>query len=181
MRLPWCVQPDVHAAAESLRKSDVVLLNVDDAHRIAQGAPGGEDAAYQLLATLVPGVRFAAVDDLQRPCTGGYPAQPVEVGKEEVGALVGCCPAGEADGQNCRIELHAGSALHLVEQVAFCRDVGIANLVQGDAHCVTQVPAVVAPFRYVTVKEAAEGRGSPGHRMDPVGDGVDGVTREHVL
>ena len=69
------------------------------------------DAANEIFAAGVVRVRLAAEDDLQRTDARRDLGEPLEVGEEQVGALVRRGAPREADREHLRIERDAGAAL----------------------------------------------------------------------
>ena len=83
----------------------VVVLEDEDAAAELRRAAAGEDRLDHLLAGPVGRVGLAGEDELDRPVgVVDEAGEPVHVGEEERGPLVGGEAAGEADRQDLRIE-----------------------------------------------------------------------------
>ena len=107
-RHPRQVEPEVHALHQQVGQVHVVVL--EERHPALELGVAGElvDALEHFLARVVGRVGLAGEDDLHRaPRIDQQPAQPLEVAEDQVGALVGGEPAGEADGERRRIEQRA--------------------------------------------------------------------------
>ncbi len=105
------VQPDVDALHEVARDAHVVVLEDEG----TAGQPGRlralEDVADDALPGPIGGMRLAREDDLDRALlVPQQPRQPLLVAEQERRSLVGREAAGEADGQDVRVE-HALDAL----------------------------------------------------------------------
>ena len=97
----------------------------------------------------LPGSSFGwalpAVDHLQAP--PGDAAQPLQVGEEQVGALVGRGAAREAEGQHVRGEAPPGALLDDAEQAALGRLVRLPELLVGDGADAHEQLRLVRPAR----------------------------------
>src|SRR5258708_3399456 len=87
----------------------LIVLEVDDFHQLAESLACAEDAADQLLASAVVRMRLAPEDDLQPSDIPGDRREPLDVGEDQVGALVWRRASCEADRHHCRVEYDAGS------------------------------------------------------------------------
>src|SRR5690606_6769436 len=99
----------------------VVVLDEEDA--AAQGLALGQlkEVLDQLLSGLVGGVGLAGEQYLDRPPgVADEPAEPVEVGEQQPGLLVGREAPREADGQNFGVE-HSLDRAELVRREAVAR------------------------------------------------------------
>ena len=105
--------------------------------------------------------------------------QPVRIGKEQAGALVGGHAAGKAQREHARVEHLSGARANLGQQRLLGLFVRMENLVLGQVDRVAQEEVVATPGGNVFVQQLLEGLANPGGRMHSVGDGVDGKLREH--
>ena len=198
------VEPDVAALHEGPAHLDVVVLEEDE---LAPELPVGqrEEAPHDLLPLAVGGVRLAGEQELHRPCgVGDDRAQPVEVGHDQEGPLVGGEAAGEADGEGVGVEerlhlpqlvgaqavarrLHAHPLAHEADEPLLLRAVGgpqggvggLADLLPGLGLEQPLLPGRVDVLRV----EGAHLRAHPARGVDAVRDVADGLraaVREEV-
>jgi hypothetical protein len=123
---------------------------------------------------------FAAIDNLDRADLPSDGAQAIGIREEQVRAFVGTGAAGESDGEDFGIELRAGAALDLVEEVLLRFLVSGANFFERNADGVAKVVVVGALSGEVFVEELTERLRGPRERVHAVGDGADRVSWEHA-
>ena len=82
------------------------------------GELGGifDDLLDERLAGLVLGMGLAGIENLQAAGLGGDLQQPLGIGEQQVGALVGGGAAGKAQREHLGIEHQAGARGHLGQQ-----------------------------------------------------------------
>ena len=101
----WVVEPDVDSLDEVAAYVDVVVLDEDELVGELAVAHHLGDLLEDLLARLVEGMGFAGEDELHWALgVVDHGRESLDVGKEEVGALVSGKAAGEADGEGIRGE-----------------------------------------------------------------------------
>jgi hypothetical protein len=174
------VKPHIYPGAERPRQCQIVLLQVRDGHVAFERRSRLEHSADLLLAALVVRMRLAREHHLERPRHAGNSPQSVRIGEQQVGPLVRRDPAREPERQRVRIESRAGPPFHLRQQVALARGVRGEDFDRREADGVAKIEIVSPPLPEVPVIQRAERVGRPGEGVDPVGDRVDRVVREHA-
>ena len=157
--------------------------------------------------TFCPGsvgrVRLAGEDDLERALgVPQHPGQPVDVGEQQPGPLVGREPAGEADRQDRRVErgielgqhgrrlavageLAAQPALGEMRELALLAQVRVPQVARRDALDALPEAAllrgrveVVEVGVEVALEQVRDRGADPGRSVDAVGDAQDLVVRD---
>ncbi len=107
---PGRVEPHVRSLHEVARHHEVVVLDEDRAATELLALAEAHHCLHHLLAFAVARMGLAREDDLHRPLRVEQdPLQPLQVGQDQVGALVGGEAAGEADGESAGVEHAAGT------------------------------------------------------------------------
>ena len=163
----------------------VQVVVVEEHHALADdlGRLEAEQALQDALGLLVAGMGLAGEHDLDGPVAGQQRQRPVGIADQQIQALVGGHPAGEADRQHLGIE-GAGGGVDVAAQIAAAEPVGDAAgahvLDELGALATTRLPqlrgrelpppgpdlrvgGVVAPvLGQVAVKQLAHRRAQPG-------------------
>ena len=171
------VEPDVYTAGHRQAGVHVVVFNEGHGDVVGHLSCRCEDVPNQLFSALVFRVRFSTEHELDTVGPDG--SEPFEVAEDQVGALVGCEAACEANGQTVFVEFHTGGGADEFSEHA---PVGLAGLQQGfigQATGVAQLTGIFLPTWQVRVEQRTHLRGCPGDVMDAVGDGGDVGASKH--
>src|SRR5207249_11908561 len=101
----WCVKPNVHSGSDLSAKLEIVIVKEHDRHSFAQGFFRVENPANDVLPTGIIRVGLAGVDNLEVSRVLGNLPEPIEIGQDQVGALVSCCTSCETNCKSLRIKL----------------------------------------------------------------------------
>ena len=133
------------------------------------------------LAGVIGGVGLAGEEDLQSAEFLGEGFEAWAIVEEQVDSLVGGDAAGEAEGEDVGVEVNAGAGFDGGEEALLAEGVSGGDDAGIDAVERAEVLVIVTPLGNLFVEELLEGLREPGGCVDAVGDGVDGVLREHLL
>src|SRR5581483_7768692 len=109
----------------------------------------------------------------------GNSFEALQVGKQEVRALVGRNSSRKAQSKDVLAHLQPGLFADMSEQFRLCQHMRFENLAGGDALSVAKTEVVLPPVGDVMVVERLKGRRRPGSSVHPIGDRVNLVSSEH--
>jgi hypothetical protein len=96
---------------------------------------------------------FAGENDLKRAGAYGDFAQSIDIGKKQIGPLVGGGAPGEAQGQYLHVHGHPRLLFYRGEQRGFGYRVGFPNLAPGYTERVAQTEIILSPAGNVMIVE----------------------------
>ncbi len=111
------VQPQVHAGRDLTANFEIVFVQKNHGHIFAQRFFGVKDAPDDVFASVVVRMRLAGENNLKFSSALGDLAQAIEVGKNQVGALVSGGAPREADGERIGLEAEPGLLSHGLEEL----------------------------------------------------------------
>ena len=124
-------------------------------------------------------MRFASEENLQSAGLIGDPEQPLGIGEEQAGALVGCGAARKAEGEHAWIEDQSGTCGDLSQKRFLGAVMSVEDFLFGQIDGVAEEEIVASPRRDVRIQHLLHGLGDPCGRMNTVCDGVDVELGEH--
>src|SRR5205823_14137235 len=98
-------------------------------------------------------MRLTGIDNLEVTGVFGNLAQAIEVGKNQVRALVTRGAPGETDRKNLGVQMEARLLADFFKQFVFSDEVRRPHIFRGQAQRASQTEIVFAPRRNVAVKE----------------------------
>jgi hypothetical protein len=103
------------------------------------------------------------------------------IGQHQTGALVRRRPPSESERERVEIQAGVGLVVHVLDQRLFVPAMSVPHLFTRQADRVAQAGIVRAPTRDVPVEELPDRLRGPRRDVNPVGNRIDPVVREHVL
>src|SRR5713101_4016285 len=142
-------------------------------------------------------MRLAGINNLELAGVLGNLPETIEIGQDQVGALVSCCAARETDRESLRLKLEASLLAHRLEQIELGDQMSRPNFFRGQAQRAASCksgkfcPACKTRFSKSAVGASFKSRNSvwPGNtrvrysigkRSCPAGTGVC-VVKTHLL
>src|SRR5712692_8634164 len=123
---------------------------------------------------------LAGINNLELAGVLGNLPETIEIGQDQVGALVSCCAARETDCESFGIKLEASLLAHRLEQIVLGNQMSRPDFLRRQAQRTPQTVVVLTPRRNIAVKELLKRRRSPCPGVHAVGDGLDRGTRKHL-
>src|SRR5260370_42386179 len=125
-------------------------------------------------------MRLAGINDLEVAGGLGNLPKAIEIGQDQVGALVSRCAARKTDREGIGIKLKAGLLANRLEQIVLGDQMRGPDFLRRQAQRAPQTVVVLAPRWNVAVKELLKRRRSPRAGVNTVGDGLDRYFRKHL-
>src|SRR5215467_4626542 len=123
---------------------------------------------------------LAGINDLKLAGVLRNLAQAIEVGKNQVRALVARGAPSKANRKHFWVQMETGLLADFFEQFVPSDKMCRPDIFRRQAQCAAQTKIVLAPGRNITVKELLERGASPCSRMNTIRDGMDRHFGKHL-
>src|SRR6266568_6021880 len=173
------VQPKVHAGSNFSAHFEVVIIQEYNRDRLPQRFFCVKDAANDVLPSSVIRMRFACINNLEGARVLGNLPQAVEVGEDEIRALISGGTPRKTNGENFGIELETCLRANHFKQFVFRDQVRRPHFFRWEAERAAKAVIIRAPGRNVAVEELLKRWTSPRARVNTVGYRLDRHFRKH--
>src|SRR5260370_33358651 len=112
-------------------------------------------------------MRLAGINNLELAGVLGNLPETIEIGQDQVGALVSCCAARETDRESLRLKREARLLAHRLEQIELGDQMSRPNFFRGQAQRAAKTTSVFTPRRNIAVKESLKVRRSEHPHGEP--------------
>src|SRR5207249_1178167 len=138
----WCVKPNVHSGSDLSAKLEIVIVKEHDRDSFAQGFFRVENPANDVLPAGIIRMGLAGVDNLEMSRVLGNLPESIEIGQDQVGALVSRRTARETDREDFGIELEPGLLTNRLEQLVLGDQVSCPHFLRGQSQGASQTVIV---------------------------------------
>src|SRR6266403_2519347 len=152
------VEPEVHAGSYLPAELKIVVVEENHGYCFPQRFFRLENPANDVLPASIIRMRLAGINNLEVAGVLGNLPEPVEIGQDQVGALVSCCAARKPDGESLGIELEAGLLANRFEQIVLGDQMRRPDILRWQPERAPQTVVVLAPRRNVAVEELLKSR-----------------------
>src|SRR5208282_3659810 len=102
------IQPQVHAGSDFSPKLEIVIIQKYHRHGFTQRLLGMKNTPNNVFPAAIVRMRLPGINNLEVPGILGHLPQTIEVGKDQVSALVSGSAARETDRENLGIKFEPG-------------------------------------------------------------------------
>src|SRR5580704_10909619 len=174
------VEPKIYAGSDFAAEVEIVLVEEDNGHGLAQRLLRMEDSPDNILASAVVGMRLARVDDLEMSCVLGDLAQAVQIRKDQVRALVARGAPSKTDCEDLFVQTETGFFAHGFQKFVLGDEMRRPDFFGRKSQRAAETVIVLAPLCYLPVEELLKRRRGPRSRVNAVGYGLDRNFGKHL-